>query len=332
MAERIDFSARTWRLVAKGLFMEIRILPVFVWAFTAVLVGTALAYLETGTFILRNFTLAMVIACLVQAYPTHAANEIVDWLSGTDFLGHGGSKVIREGLLSVKDLKIILLASMSVVIVLAMIIVLTIDVRMLWFGIIGITASLSYSLPPFKLGYKPFVGEWIGGFTGVFMAVTGSYYIQSFTLSLLVVLTGIAVGISDIAIMEMFHTVDYQADKSAVPQKRTTIVFLGPERGQYYVLAHIAGAAFLFWVLTLFHWQGIVWAVAATVCILFYKNYEARDVWSIIRSTKKVTWATIGAGLTFAALVNVWFALLVVPVLLGYVAHQKWGKLPKLKN
>lgn len=332
MDETLDFSGRTWHSIAKGLFMEVRILPVFVWAFTAVLVGTALAYLETGTFVLRNFTLAMVVACLVQAYPTHAANEIVDWLSGTDAQGYGGSKVIREGLLSVKDLKVILLASMSAVILLAFVVVVTIDVRMLWFGVIGILASLSYSLPPFKLGYRPFLGEWVGGFVGVLMAVTGSYYIQAFTLSPLVALAGVALGMSDIAIMELFHTVDYQADKSATPQKRTTIVFLGVGRGKLYVLVHVCGAAFLFWALTLFHWQIITWSVTATVCILLYSTYDPRDTWSIIRSTKKVTWATIVAGLTFAALIYPWFVLLSVPVVLGYGAHRKWGKLPKLKK
>jgi 1,4-dihydroxy-2-naphthoate octaprenyltransferase len=331
MTTDVDFSTRTWRSIAKGLFMEIRILPVLVWAFTAILIGTALVYVETGVFILYNFTLAMAIACLVQAYPTHAANEIVDWLSGTDAIGFGGSKVVREGLLSIRDLKIILLASMGVVVVLAGLVIFTIDFNLIWFGIVGIAASLFYSLPPFKLGYKPFVGEWIGGFVGVFVAVTGSYYIQVQTLSLAAVLTGIAVGISDVAIMEMFHTMDYEADRSAVPQKRTTIVFLGPERGQLYVVAHICAAAVLFWCLTLVHWQFIIWSFAATFSIFFYWNYRPRDPWSIISSTKKVTWTTIDAGLIFAFFANLWFTLLVIPVALSYFAHKKWGKLPKPK-
>ena len=320
---------RTWHDIAKGLFMEVRILPVLVWAFTAILVGTVLAYVETGVFILWNFTLAMSIACLVQAYPTHAANEIVDWLSGTDAEGYGGSKVIREGLLTVKDLKIVICASMSLVVVLALVVIFTIEFNLIWFGIVGIAASLFYSLPPFKLAYKPFVGEWIGGFVGVFIAVTGSYYIQVLTLSHTAVLTAIAVGIADVAIMEMFHTVDYRADKSSIPQKRTTMVFLGPERGQLYVIAHICGSAFLFWILTFVHWQFVVWSVIITASIFFFWSYEPRNPWSIIRSTKKVTWATISAGQIFASVVSLWFAILVIPVALGYIAHRKWGKLPK---
>ena len=326
-----NFQDRSWRDIAKGLFMEIRILPVLVWAFTAILVGTVLAFVETGVFHLWNFFLAMVIACLVQAYPTHAANEIVDWLSGTDAEGFGGSKVVREGLLTVRDLKIILLGSMAVVIALASVVILTINFNLIWFGIVGIAASLFYSLPPLKLGYKPFVGEWVGGFVGVFVAVTGSYYIQVSTLSLEAIVTGIALGICDVAIMEMFHTVDYQADKAAVPQKRTTIVFLGPEKGQLYVVAHISGAAFLFWALTLSHWQFVSWSVIATGSIFFFWRYEPRNPWSIIYNTKKVTWATISAGQIFATLVNMWFAILVIPVALGYFAHRKWGKLPKRK-
>jgi 1,4-dihydroxy-2-naphthoate octaprenyltransferase len=323
----IDFSERTWRDVAKGLFMEIRILPVLVWAFTAISLGTVLAYAEHDVFLLKNFSFAMLIACLVQAYPTHAANEIVDWLSGTDIMGLGGSKVVREGLLSIKDLKIILLASITIVIILSTVVILTIDMRLIWFGIVGIAASLFYSLPPVKLAYKPFLGEWIGGFVGVFVAVTGSYFIQVQSLSTVVILAGIALGISDIAIMEMFHTIDYQADKEAIPQKRTTIVYLGRERGQLYVIANICFAAVIFWLLTLQYWQFLVWSVMATGCIFFYRAYDPTDPWSIIKNTKKVTWSTIGAGLLFASAVNAWFSLLITPVILGYFGHKKWGKL-----
>lgn len=329
MSEFPDFSNRPWRDIAKGLFMEIRVLPVLVWAFTAILTGTAVAYLERGIFHVWNFSLAMLIACIVQGYPTHAANEIVDWLSGTDSNGFGGSKVIREGLLSVRDLKIIIIVSMSVVAGLAALVVYTIHFNLLWFGIVGIAASLFYSLPPLKFAYRPFLGEWFGAFVGVFIAVTGSYYIQVFTLSSAAILTATAIGIADIAVMEMFHTIDYEADKSSNPQKRTTIVLLGPEKGQVYVLAYICGAALLFWVLTFFYWQFVVWSVAATVLIFFYVRYDPHDPWSIIGSTKRVTWGTIGAGLAFSAVIYPWFALLIIPVVLAYVAHKKWGKLPK---
>jgi len=326
------FSNRTWREIAKGLFMEIRVIPVLVWAFTAIATGTALAYLETGIFHLWNFSLAMVVACIVQGYPTHAANEIVDWLSGTDSQGFGGSKVIREGLLSVRDLKVIIVGSMSAVVILSALVIYTIDFNLIWFGIVGIAASLFYSLPPLTFAYKPFLGELFGAFVGVFIAITGGYYIQALTLSRAAILTGVAVGFADIAIMEMFHTVDYDADKSAVPQKRTTMVFLGPERGQIYVVAYIGGAALLFWILSVYYyWQFVVWAVTATVCIFFYVKYNPRDPWSIISYTKKVTWSTIGGGLVFSSLVCPWFALLTIPVVLAYVAHRKWGKLPKKK-
>jgi 1,4-dihydroxy-2-naphthoate octaprenyltransferase len=329
MTRKPNGSERTWRDIAKGLFMEIRIIPVLVWAFTAVLIGTAVVYMETGIFMLKNFVLAMVIACLVQAYPTHAANEIVDWLSGTDAQGHGGSKVIREGLLTVGELRLLFLGSMIVVGALAAFVVMTIDVRMLWFGIVGITASVFYSVPPFKLGYHPFVGEWVGGFVGVFVAVIGSYFIQAFSLSHVVILTGIAVGMSDVAIMEMFHTIDYEADKSADPQKRTTIVFLGPRRGQFYVLAHIVSSSVVFWILVLYSWKYVALAAASTITIYFYQRYDPFNAWDIIGSTKRVTWATIGSGVVFASLTCAWFALLAVPVIVGYAAHRKWGKLPK---
>ncbi|MBU6996755.1 MAG: prenyltransferase [Theionarchaea archaeon] len=329
MTQNAKNPGRTWKDVAKGLFMEIRIIPVLVWAFTAVLIGTAVAYLETGIFVLGNFALAMIVACLVQAYPTHAANEIVDWLSGTDAEGHGGSKVIREGLLTIGELRLIFLGSMGIVGALAAFVAITIDVRMVWFGIVGIAASVFYSIPPFKLGYHPFVGEWVGGFVGVFVAVTGSYFIQGFTLSFVVILTGIAVGMADVAIMEMFHTVDYEADRSADPQKRTTIVFLGPKRGQFYVLVQIVGSSLLFWILTFYHREFVALAITSTACIYFYQRYNPLDVWDIIRNTKRVTWATISSGVVFASLSRAWFTLLTIPVVIGYIAHKKWGKLPK---
>src|SRR2546425_3274030 len=108
--------AGPWRRKALGWFLEFRTIPVLLWSYTSVALGTALAFIDAPRIDVVWFLVAMALAGLVQGWETHAINEIFDWRSGTDRHGSpralsGGSKVLNLGLLGERDLWIILAAS-----------------------------------------------------------------------------------------------------------------------------------------------------------------------------------------------------------------------------
>jgi len=87
---------------ALGWFLELRPIPVLLWSYTAVALGTGLAVAEGTALDTGWLAVALALAVLIQGWETHAINEIYDWRSGTDAHGSpralsGGSKVVRGG-------------------------------------------------------------------------------------------------------------------------------------------------------------------------------------------------------------------------------------------
>src|SRR5947199_9447196 len=105
-----------WTRKAKGWFLEFRLIPVLLWSYTAVALGTAVASADLGGFDLLWFAVALGLGGLIQGWATHAINEIYDWRSGTDRIDgpralSGGSHVRNLSLLGEGDLWLIFAAS-----------------------------------------------------------------------------------------------------------------------------------------------------------------------------------------------------------------------------
>src|SRR5204863_1003276 len=97
---------------AKGWFLEFRLIPVLLWSYTAVILGTSVAIVEAGGFDATWFAVALALGGLIQGWETHAINEIYDWRSGTDQVDgaralSGGSRVRNFGLLDERGRRLI---------------------------------------------------------------------------------------------------------------------------------------------------------------------------------------------------------------------------------
>jgi len=97
-------------------WLEIRIIPVLLWSFTAITLGTALAWNDAGGISVPGYLAAVAVGVLLQGLVAHCVNEVADWRSGTDRdpsprVISGGSKVIASGLLGPRALQAIGIAA-----------------------------------------------------------------------------------------------------------------------------------------------------------------------------------------------------------------------------
>lgn len=316
-----------WGRGARGWFLELRLLAVLLWSYTAVAIGTALAILEEGTFDLTWFLVAMLLGVLIQGWVTHAINEIYDWRSGTDRYGtvrglSGGSKVLRDGLLDERGLWIIFAASTIAVLILA---VLVFAYRAWWLVLLiapSYILGVVYTVPPIATSYRPFLGEWVGGFPGVVLAGLGAYAIQTLTLSWTAVLVVVPHAFVCLAKLVVHHYLDAEADANARPVKRTTVVALGIRAARGYAIALVLSGAALYALLGwIVHPAFFIGALLTAVAALFHMRIRPTDLKSVTRNELRIVQLGLAAGLGTAVVMapSLWPLLLVAGI--GYLSH-----------
>ena len=323
-----DFR-RGWSSKAVGWFLEFRLIPVLLWSFTSVALGTALAFSETGSFDPWLLAVALALAGLVQGWVTHAVNEIFDWRSGTDRDQRpralsGGSKVRNLGLMTERDLWAVFLVASGAVAVLGAYVATT---RALWLLALigtGYLLGVAYTLPPLATAYRPLLGEWLGGFPGVLLAGLGAYGIQALTLTWTAVAALSAHALVCTAMLVMHHYQDAPADAAAVPPKRTTVVVLGPAGSRRYATVLAAAGALLYGVLGLaenpFFLAGAAITAAAAVV---HARTDLASLASITRNELRVIQLGIAAGLAVSVGLDPGLWPILPLAALGYAVHLR---------
>ena len=316
-----------WRRRALGWFLEFRTIPVLLWSYTAVALGTAVAFHEGGRFDVPWFLVALSLAGLIQGWETHAVNEIFDWRSGTDRHRSpralsGGSKVLSRGLLSERDLWVVFAVSTAGV---AALTILAGAMRAWWLVLIigaGYALGLVYTLPPVATAYRPFAGEFFGGFPGVLLAGLGAYAIQTLRVSWTAVAALSAHAFVCTAMLVVHHYMDIPADSAAVPTKRTSAVYLGPTRARAYAtLLAGAGAAVYGALGVLVHPAFLLASVLTAGGTVFHFRVVPIDLASVTRTELRVIQLGIAAGLSAAVVLAPPLWPLIPIAIVGYLAH-----------
>ncbi|MFQ3544630.1 prenyltransferase [Halobacillus rhizosphaerae] len=186
----------------------------------------------------RLFFMLIFGAFLIHGVLTHALNDYVDDLSGTDAhspgILSGGSRVIQTGLISSSSLwkfaKILMLVLGMVVLALAIFGYYKLAILLA----IGLWGSISYSLPPFQFSYRPFIGEWLSTFPSVlFLGLAGAWlaldHFPEWVLQ-----NGIINALFCIAWVMVHHIPDLEADQQASPKKNTSVVWAVEKFGLAY--------------------------------------------------------------------------------------------------
>lgn len=313
-------AART----AVGLYLEIRVIPVLLWSFTAITLGTGLAWSDGAGRDVTAYLAAVAVGVLLQGIVAHSVNEIADWRSGTDRdpsprMLSGGSKTIVSGHLSERTLAIACLVAAVGATAIGLVLAASNGWWLLVFGATGLAGAVLYTLPPVRLAYRPFAGEAVA-FTCVWACCAGGYALQAGTLTWQASLAGAAHAAGCVAMLMVHHYLDRGPDSRARPPKVTSVVRLGPRAAGYarlWAAASLAG-----WLVLALAVAPAFWCAAAgsAVALAAHAGVRSDDAASVTRRELVVILAGIAGGLGAAALLStplVWAlvaAAVLVPV------------------
>lgn len=317
---------RDWARKAKGWFLEFRVIPVLLWSYTAVVLGSAIAYSTTGEIDAMWFAVALGLGSLIQGWETHAINEVYDWRSGTDRIDgaralSGGSRVRNLALLDERDLWTIFAVSTAAIAVLTAWVVVA---RLAWLALLIVTGyvlGLLYTLPPVATAYRPFAGEWLGGFPGVLLSGLGAFAIQTGSISLVALIALSAHALVCMGMLIVHHYLDAPMDAAATPPKRTTVVALGLRNARLYAAGMAATAAILYGSLGAVHPAFLLGCALTIPAVWIHLRTVPTDLKSVTRNELRIIQLGIAAGLTTAVGLapSLWPLLPIAAI--GYLVH-----------
>ncbi len=305
----------------RGLWLEVRVIPVLLWSFSALTVGTALAATE-GSLQVWYYVGAVLLGALIQGLLAHCVNEIADWRSGTDRhpsprVISGGSKVIAAGLMGEGALRVTFAGAFLATTVLGLALVAARGLVVLPFGLVGVAGAILYTVPPVRAAYRPFAGEAVA-FICLANCVIGAHVLQGGPgIDAATVATAVAVAAYAVGMLMVHHYLDYDADRTATPPKVTSIVRLGLVRGRWYatgwcvvaLAAAMAGSAVQPRLLPL--------VAGYAVGLMAHLRCRPDDVESVTKNELAIIFAGIAAALSASALlVPALSAAMVVAVVL----------------
>jgi len=233
--------ARSAKLKQLNLWIKAMRAPFFQAVIVPVVVGTAVAWYQTGIFHPWYFLLALLGVVFVHA-GTNLANDYFDYRSGADDANkeftpfNGGSRVIQEGLISPKGIYKGSLSFFALAVLVGLYLVWVCGWELLVIGTAGLLSGYFYTASPIRLGYRG-LGELLVGLNCGPLVVLGASSVQAQSVSWEALAASIPVGFLIAAVLYINQFPDYHADRMA--GKNTVIVMMGKERaikGFYFLL------------------------------------------------------------------------------------------------
>ncbi len=191
-------------------------------------------------------------AVAIHGLLTHLLNDYADYLSGTDAespaILSGGSRVIQKGVIRPHIVWKLGKWLMIVLLVIAVVMAIVDQSKLTILILIGVWAAASYSLPPLRLSYRPFWGEWLCLFPAIFfLGLAGPWLILE-TIPLWAIQNAFINAFVCMAWVMVHHIPDLDADRNALPIKRTSVVWfvdkLGLKYARFPALLYISIAGF----------------------------------------------------------------------------------------
>ncbi|RKD33906.1 hypothetical protein BET03_08235 [Thermohalobacter berrensis] len=288
----------------KGIYKLIRMVPVIGWCMTSSLLALAFAIgnIDINYIVIINFILAMLILIILHGIVSHSINDKYDWISYTDQktrgILSGGSKVLKKGLLTIRDLDKLAIIGIISSLLIATFFVLKFGFLVFIGILIGIWSAVTYSLPPFRFSYKPFLGEWFCAFPALVTATNAVYYILTGRISFVSILISLINAFLCIGWLMHHHISDIEGDMRAFPIKKTTVLFTVLNFGReyavvvpivYYIFSLLLSFAGLFYISKAF----LIPAIISLTCIILEGTTNTLDIDDITKKENYMSFLVI---------------------------------------
>ncbi len=193
-----------------------------------VVVGSALAYRD------RLFQWPVAMAALLGALciqvGTNLTNDYFDFKRGADSSDRQGpARAASSGWLEARDVLAGAMISFALATVFGVYLVWVGGVAILAIGLASIVAGYCYTGGPYPLAYHGLGDVFVLAFFG-FVAVGGTYFVQTGTLSALSLVAAVAVGLQGVMLLAVNNTRDVESDRRS--NKKTLVVKLGQRFGR----------------------------------------------------------------------------------------------------
>lgn len=207
---------QAWWLALRPKTLSVSISPV--------LVGSALAFAESGAWTAWPAIVAALAAVLIQI-GTNLYNDVADFERGADTPDRlGPPRATAMGWLSPQAVRRAAWAAFAAAFALGIALVLRGGWPIVAIGLASLAAGWAYTGGPRPIAYTPFGELFVLAFFGL-AAVGGSYYLQTLALSPAAVVASLMVGAFAAAVISVNNTRDLATD--ARVGKRTLAVRLG---------------------------------------------------------------------------------------------------------
>jgi 1,4-dihydroxy-2-naphthoate octaprenyltransferase len=217
-ADRPPDGWRLWWLAVRPRTLTISVAPV--------MAGTALAWHDAGALDPRPLLASLVGALAIQA-GTNLFNDVGDALLGGDQpMRQGPPRVTALGWASPERVRRAALACFAVAVLVGLYLVWLGGWPIAALGLASLAAGWGYSGGPRPIAYTPFGEVFVVAFFGI-GAVAGTYYLQTLTLTSVVVVAGAAIGLVAAAVLMANNYRDMEPDRLA--GRQTLAILAGPE-------------------------------------------------------------------------------------------------------
>lgn len=217
---------RVWLMAARPATLSASIAPV--------LVGTAAGF-HDGSFSLLPFLGALLAAIFIQI-GANLANDLFDFEKGADTSQRlGPPRVTQSGLASPQQVRFAMILSFGGAVAVGLYLLTVGGWPILVIGVLCIAAGIAYTGGPWPLGYHGLGDLFVFAFFGL-VAVLGSTYLQTNTLSFTALAAALPIGCTVTAILVVNNLRDIETDRRV--GKNTLAVRLGAPltRAQYTLL------------------------------------------------------------------------------------------------
>lgn len=233
----LGMTQHAWLLAARPKTLVAAVVPV--------VVGTAIARGLERVFDPLLFACALAGAVLIQI-ATNLINDAADFQRGVDsFARLGPVRVTQAGLLTVSTVMKGAWICFAAAVLASIPLVMARGLPIVLIGLAAILAGYAYTAGPYPLSYHGLGELFVIGFFGV-VAVAGSYFVQTGTVTVEAIVAGIAIGCLATVILTINNLRDLEQDRAT--GKRTIAVRLG-ERGTRIEVALFAFLPFVLAIL-----------------------------------------------------------------------------------